>query len=45
MVRLLSLHAVSPGSNAVLTSGQDLFLVVLDSTLPSIVANSLPPAS
>ena len=41
MVRVLSLHAVAPGSNPVLTSGQDLFLVVLDSTLPRILNSQL----
>ena len=31
------LHAVALGSNPVLTSGQDLFPVVTDSTLPRFV--------
>ena len=34
MVIVLGLHAVAPCSNPVLTSGQDLFPVVPDSTLP-----------
>ena len=41
MIRVLSLHAVAPGSNPVLTSGQDLFLVVLDSTIPRILNSQL----
>ena len=34
---VLVLHAVALGSNPVLTSGQDLFPVVTDSTLPQFV--------
>ena len=41
MVRLLGLHVVAPGSNPVLTSGQDLFSVVRDSTLPRFVDSQL----
>ena len=41
MVRVLGLHAVSPGSNPVLTSGQNLFPVVLDLTLPCYVNSQL----
>ena len=41
MVRVLGLHAVSSGSNPVLTSGQDLFLVVPDSTQPCFVYSQL----
>ena len=37
MVRVLGLHVVALCSNSVLTSGQDLFLVVPDSTLPCFV--------
>ena len=37
VVRVLGLHVVAPGSNPVLTSGQDLFLVVMDSTQPGFV--------
>ena len=37
MVRVLGLHAVAPCSVPVLTSGQDLFPVVPDSTLPRFV--------
>ena len=37
VVRVLGLHAVAPGSNPILTSGQDLFPVVTDSTLPRVV--------
>ena len=37
VVRGLGFHAVTPGSNPVLTSGQDSFPVVLDSTLPRFV--------
>ena len=33
MVRVLGLHVVASGSSPVLTSGQDLFPVVTDSTL------------
>ena len=46
MVRSLGLHVVAQGSNPVLTSGVDLFPVVMDSTLPRFVkANWLPPAN
>ena len=38
---VLCLDAVAPGSNPILTSGQDLFLVVLDSTLPRFVSSQL----
>ena len=41
MVRALCLHAAAPGSNPVLTSGLDLFLVVPDSTPPGFVNNQL----
>ena len=41
MARALGLHVVSPGSNPVLTSGLDLFSVVLDSTLPRFVNSQL----
>ena len=41
VVRLLGLDAVAPGSNLVLTSGQDLFPVVPDSTLPRFVNSQL----
>ena len=41
MVRALGLHAAAPGSNPVLTSGLDLFLVVPDSTLPRFVNSQL----
>ena len=42
MVRALGLHAAGPpGSNPVLTSGQDLFPVVPDSTLPRFVNSQL----
>ena len=44
MVGVLGLRAVVPGSNLVLTSGQDLFPVVPDSTLSRFVNNWLPPA-
>ena len=37
MVMVLGLHAVALGSNSVLSSGLDLFRVVPDSTLPSLV--------
>ena len=40
-VRALGLHAVSRGSNPVLTSGLDLFPVVPDSTLPRFVNSQL----
>ena len=39
MVRVLDLHVVAPCSNPVLTCGQDLIPVVLDSTL-SVFVNS-----
>ena len=46
MVRALGLYAVAPGSNPILTSGQDLFLIVPDSTLPRFVNSQLvAPAS
>ena len=41
MVMALGLHTVAPGSNSVLTSGQDLFPVVPDSTLPQLVNSQL----
>ena len=41
VVRVLGLHPVAPGSNPVLTSGQDLFPVVPDSTLPRFVNSNL----
>ena len=41
MVRALGLHGAAPGSNPVLTSGLDLFLVVPDSTLPRFVSSQL----
>ena len=41
VVRALGLHTVAPGSNSVLTSGQDLFPVVPDSTLPRLVNSQL----
>ena len=41
MVRVFGLHAVALGSNPVLTSGQDLFPVVPDSTLPRFVNSQL----
>ena len=37
--RALAFQEVAPGSNPVLTSGQDLFPVALDSTLPCFVIN------
>ena len=40
VVRVLGLHEIAPCSNPVLTSGQDLFPVVLESTL-SLFVNSL----
>ena len=45
MVRALAFQEVAPGSNPVLTSGQDLFPVALDSTLPCFVINSQLVAS
>ena len=39
--RVLGLHAVASGSNPVLTSGQNLYPVVPDSTLPRFVNNQL----
>ena len=45
MVRVLGLHAVVPSSNPGLTSGRDLFLVVLDSPLPCLVDSQLIPSS
>ena len=41
MVRALDLDAVAPRSKPVLTSGQDLFPVVSDSTLPRFVNSQL----
>ena len=41
MVRALGLHPVILGSNPILTSGQDLLLVVLDSTLQHFVNSQL----
>ena len=41
MVRVLGLHAVASDSSPVLTSGQDLFPVIPDSTLPRFVKNQL----
>ena len=41
MVRVMDLHAVAPVSNPVLTSGQDLFPVVSDSTLSHFVNSQL----
>ena len=41
MVRGLGLHVVPLGSNPILTSGQDLFPVVADSTFLGIVNNQL----
>lgn len=41
MVRVLSLHEFAPGSNPILASGQDLFWVVMDSTLPCFVNSQL----
>ena len=41
MVRALSLHAVAPNSNAVLTSDLDFFPVVPDSTPPRFVNSQL----
>ena len=41
MVRALGLHAVSPGSNPILTSGLDSFPVAPDSTLPRFVNSQL----
>ena len=40
-VRVLGLHAVALESNPVLKSGQDLFPVVPDSTLPRVVNSQL----
>ena len=45
MVRALAFQEVAPGSNPVLTSGQDLFPVALDSTLPCFVINGQLVAS
>lgn len=39
--RALGFHAVTPGSNPVLTSDQDLFPVALGSTLPHFVNSQL----
>ena len=41
MVRALGLHAAALGSNPVITSALDLFLVVPDSTLPRFVNSQL----
>ena len=41
VARGLGLHGVAPGSNPILTSGLDLFPVVLDSTLPCFVNSHL----
>ena len=41
MVRALGLHAIALGLNPTLISGLDLFLVVLDSTLPCFVNSQL----
>ena len=41
VVRALGLHVVAPGSNPIFTSGLDLFVVVLDSTLPRFVNSQL----
>ena len=40
MVRALGLHVVALGSNPVLSSGSDLFLIDPDSTLICVVLNS-----
>ena len=45
MVTVLGLHAVALGSNPVVALGQDLFLVVLDSTLPCLVNSQLVASS
>ena len=45
MVRALGFDAVAQGSNPLLTSRQDLFPVVPDSTLPRFVSKQLPRAS
>ena len=41
MVRVWGLHVVALGSTTVLNSGQDLFAVVSDSTLPRFVNSQL----
>ena len=41
VLRVLGLHAVASGSNPVLTSGQDLYPVVADSTLPRFESSQL----
>ena len=41
MVRASGFHAITPGSNPVLTSDQDLFPVILGSTLPRFVNSQL----
>ena len=41
MVRVMGLHAVALGSSPVLTSGQGLFPVLSDSTLPHFVNSQL----
>ena len=41
VVRVLGLHAFAPGSNPILTSSQDLFPVVPDSTLLRFVNSQL----
>ena len=38
---VLRQDVAAPGSNPILTSGQGLFLVVLDSTLPGFVSSQL----
>ena len=45
MAKMLGLHVVALGSNPVLTSDQDLFPVVLDSTLSVPLVNSQLVAS
>ena len=41
LVRASGLHAVDPGSNPILSSGLDLFLIVQDSTLLCFVNRQL----
>ena len=41
----LGLHAVALGSNPILTSGLDLFLIVPNSTLPRFVNSQLVASS
>ena len=45
MVRALDLHAVSPGSDPILSSGLNLFPVVPHSTLPHCVKSQLVASS